>query len=179
MVASARHAVALDEMRRSFEPTCWENIDELNRAAAATGDSAPYQEKYFAGDHGSVGGGGEIESLSSIALCWIAEGAMNQGLNINSERLKEAKSRQDPFGPLRNTMKPPRGFANYIMRRSSRSRSGPAKVDQLHSSVLVRWKADGSKLSEPYRPGSLTSLHAELEAFENPSKPSDGALRIS
>ena len=80
MVKSARHSVALDERRRSFEPTRWDNVVELN--AEHGDDSLPYQELYFVGDHGSVGGGGEIVSLSSIALGWIAKGAQEAGLSL-------------------------------------------------------------------------------------------------
>ncbi|MEM7490964.1 MAG: DUF2235 domain-containing protein [Pseudomonadota bacterium] len=72
LVGAARHAVALDERRRDFEPTLWSNLDVLN--AGQDPDAIPYREAHFAGDHGSVGGGGEIVDLSSIALSWAWTG---------------------------------------------------------------------------------------------------------
>ena len=69
-VKSARHAVAIDERRKDFVPTLWDNVDEMNTAASAKAeaDDAPYQQKWFPGVHGSVGGGGERRGLSDRAL---------------------------------------------------------------------------------------------------------------
>lgn len=64
LVRAARHAVALDERRRPFRPTLWSNLDALN----AGRPDLPYREAHFPGDHGAVGGGGELTGLSSLAL---------------------------------------------------------------------------------------------------------------
>ena len=63
-VRAARHAVAIDERRRTFPPTLWDNLAALNAGAAA----APYEQRWFPGDHGSVGGGGAVTALSDDAL---------------------------------------------------------------------------------------------------------------
>ncbi|MBG7614636.1 DUF2235 domain-containing protein [Brevundimonas sp. BAL450] len=46
-VSSARHAVALDERRRDFQPTLWTSADDLNRLAGKepADELAPYQQK--------------------------------------------------------------------------------------------------------------------------------------
>ena len=66
-VKSARHAVAIDERRRDFLPTLWSNVDELNSRAGAdsTSRDAPYQQQWFPGIHGSVGGGGNRRTFGS------------------------------------------------------------------------------------------------------------------
>ena len=72
MVSAARHAVAIDERCRSFEPTRWTNVAELN-AEAGDPEAEPYRKLFFAGDHGSIGSGGDIRDLSSIALSWVID----------------------------------------------------------------------------------------------------------
>lgn len=164
LVKSARHAVALDERRRSFEPTRWTNVAELNKEAPAS-DSEPYQELFFAGDHGSVGGGGDISDLSNIALRWLIEGAQEAGLAFDAGRVAVIQASENPLGPLRNTKDAPRGISEWLTRRSPKDRAGPASMKELHPSVLGRWSAKGDSPDfQPYRPGSLVSVNAELLA---------------
>jgi uncharacterized protein (DUF2235 family) len=113
MVRAARHAVALDERRRSFAPTRWTNVAKLN-AEALDPAKEPYRELFFAGDHGSVGGGGDIRDLSSIALRWIMDGASDAGLAFNAQRVQAIGADENPMGPLRNTRQPPTGFVNWL-----------------------------------------------------------------
>ena len=70
LVGAARHAVAIDERRRTFPPTLWDNLDAMNGGAEGA-----YAQRWFPGDHGSVGGGGAVSALSDEALVWVAEGA--------------------------------------------------------------------------------------------------------
>lgn len=164
LVSAARHAVALDERRREFEPTLWDNILDLN----ADSDPAdpPYQERHFAGDHGSVGGGGDITALSSIALAWIMEGAARQGLAFDAGVMAEFVREQDPFGPLRNRSAPDTGLLARLMRRAGRDRPGPRALEDLHPAVLDRWAFEAKDRAwEPYRPGSLRALERELQGW--------------
>ena len=57
-VVSARHAVSVDEERRAFSPTPWPNFAQLNATLGYEpyAANAPYQQKWFPGDHGSVVG---------------------------------------------------------------------------------------------------------------------------
>ncbi len=162
LVKSARHAVALDERRRSFEPTRWTNVAELN-AESPDPVSEPYQELFFAGDHGSVGGGGDIVDLSNIALHWLIEGAGQAGLAFDPLRVTAIQAAENPLGPLRNSTVLPRGLAEWLTRRFPKDRAGPASVRELHPSVLHRWTAQGGGSGTAlYRPGSLAAIRAEL-----------------
>lgn len=78
-VLAARHALAIDERRAAFPPTPWENFDDLNGPARAEGRVDPYQQRWFAGGHGDVGGGNKSR-LSAFPLGWIVEGAEAAGL---------------------------------------------------------------------------------------------------
>lgn len=163
IVTSARHAVSLDERRRVFKPTLWKNLQKLNRGALPRrfDDLRPYQQKWFPGDHGSVGGGGEFDGLSKGALQWIIQGAALEKLAFNvvgSSRL--AKIRCDINTPLKNThlswWGKFQGFLKSIL--ISSDRGGPS---DLHE---VSWVAQRMWSSNPtYRPRVLRSLESELD----------------
>lgn len=162
MVSAARHAVAIDERRRSFEPTRWTNVARLN-AEAPNPLAEPYREVFFLGDHGSVGGGGDIRDLSSIALRWMIEGAIEAGLSFNPKRLEAIRAHENPMGQLRNTKQPPRGFVNWLTRLFPKDRTGPTSMAELHPSVIARLAAEATLTGrEPYRPGSLNGVYDEI-----------------
>lgn len=76
-VENARHAVAIDEARIGFPCALWEGLDEDNQRLGRRA----YQQRWFVGAHGDVGGG-ESANLSAAALKWIAEGARDAGLRF-------------------------------------------------------------------------------------------------
>jgi uncharacterized protein (DUF2235 family) len=84
-VRSARHAVAIDEQRLGFPPTLWDHLDASNaEAKARPGADASrtyYEQRWFVGSHGDVGGGNN-SPLSAAPLKWIAEGAAACGLRF-------------------------------------------------------------------------------------------------
>jgi uncharacterized protein (DUF2235 family) len=61
-VGSARHALAIDERRKLFRPTLWSNVNDLNsdKGFSPYSPDAPYQQRWFPGVHGAVGGGGPL-----------------------------------------------------------------------------------------------------------------------
>lgn len=163
IVSSARHAVALDERRRAYQPTRWENLEELNRDAAS--DEAPYRELFFVGDHSSIGGGGVATDLSSIALDWIVEGAAAVGLEFNATRVAALQSERNPLGPLSNRKESRNRLLRRLNRLFQKDRDGPRRFADMHDSVYTRWSAEPSQ-SHPvaYRPGSLRGIDALLVA---------------
>lgn len=164
LVASARHAIALDERRPAFAPARWSNLDRLN--GDRRGDDAPYQERFFAGDHGSVGGGGDILDLSSITLDWIAEGARAAGLCLDQDEVTRIRKAQNPYGPLHNFSVPRDGFGEWVTRLRLEDRAGPDRAAELHESVHQRWTAEAKGAGfKPYRPGSLRRIEADLAAM--------------
>lgn len=183
MVGSARHAVALDERRRTFEPTRWTNVDRLNEGRRGDGAEAPYPELFFAGDHGSVGGGGDVTKLSSIGLRWIIEGAQAVGLRFDDARMRELRAEEDRFGPLRNTSEAPTGIMNWLRRRNPKDREGPKTLAELHPAVIDRLTLQAKKVDRlvPYRPGSLRHLEVQIAALqsEDGADPSGGAHGVA
>lgn len=162
-VAAARHAVAIDERRRTFEPTLWDNLDTLNETAASQGRAVPYEQIWFPGDHGSVGGGGDIEGLSSDAFIWLAEGAAEAGLNLREDTLAGMRAKIDHRASLHNQTKN-EGFGLMSL-MSRRARAGPKTVAEVSRSTYQRWHEGAEALAEMnlYRPASLAHLAAFLD----------------
>jgi uncharacterized protein (DUF2235 family) len=157
-VESARHAVAVDERRRSFEPTLWDNVEKLNRGALGEDGDRPYRQEWFPGTHGSVGGGGDITGLSNAAAVWIAEGAMARGLEFDEALIDGLRRGIDARAPLRNRREPPE-IMDKVMSLTARDRDGPEDAVDLASITRERWAADPS-----YRPKTLEKLRAALDA---------------
>ncbi|ACS43233.1 phospholipase effector Tle1 domain-containing protein [Methylorubrum extorquens] len=165
-VESARHAVALDERRELFQPVLFGDVTTLNEAAGFANDNpkAPYQERWFPGVHGSVGGGGDIRGLSDDALAWVLIGAKAAGLQLDTNTGTRIHGcRPDPLAPLINEANPEWSLTQVL----NDDRDGPEHLWQLSSSALRRWRTPAEKLDgEAYRPGSLNRLEAQLKALE-------------
>lgn len=155
-VLSARHAVAIDEERRSFVPTLWTNLEKL-RAKNPDGE---YLQQWFSGTHGSVGGGGDIVSLSAIALIWVANGAIAAGLRLDDTRLGKVCEYCDHLGPLVNSSGG-RSFSERLLGLTGRPRQGPDRIDMVAHPAIARWRRDGR-----YRPGALTVVETDLKSFD-------------
>lgn len=165
LVASARHAVAIDEHRAAFEPTHWHNIADLNDQADDP-TARPYRELFFPGDHGSVGGGGDIRDLSSIALRWVIEGAQTAGLGFDAREVRRIAREGNPMGPLNNWLTPPRGVLDWMMRRKVFHRPGPRRMADVHESACLRYTAEAKGEGyTPYRPPTLDGVGAEIAAW--------------
>jgi hypothetical protein len=78
-VTHARHAVALDEMRASFQPTLW-------TAVAANQD---VEQVWFPGVHSDVGGGYRETGLSDGALKWMIDESAKCGLVFNPQMVAQ------------------------------------------------------------------------------------------
>lgn len=169
-VESARHAVAIDERRATFPATLFGDLTALNAARGKTPDvlDAPYQEKWFPGVHGGVGGGGDIRGLSDGALGWVLKGAKVAGLKLDVERGSRIHGfKPNPWDPLANVANPKFSFTQVL----KKDRPGPDHVWQVGTAAIWRWKADAGKLPEKerYRPRTLAKVAAALDALTLPA----------
>lgn len=180
-VDAARHALALDERRVHFMPTLWSNLVELNASVEEPRKKRGevYQQKWFAGDHGSVGGGGPERGLSNAALHWVLRGAIEQGLSVNlAGRSQLDDIRYSARAPLHNT--PGEGIEfsrlgaggikaalGWVKAKTlTATRSGPTSLEDIHPSTLRRWFAPAAELPErhDYRPPALKRFEREIES---------------
>lgn len=181
MVQHARHAVAIDEHRIDFEPTLWQNLDALNAARGAdpAAVDAPYQQMWFCGTHGSVGGGGAKRGLSDAALDWIWDGARHAGLDLDTGPGSPLQSMAMSHRESLSNQADNAGFSalRFVMNRLPKAdrNPGPARLHEISPSVWRRWREKPENLPEgaPYRPPTLEPLAAELDAL---SEPVDEAL---
>jgi len=155
-VRSARHAVAIDERRRNFPPALWDNIDTLNGEVA--GPERPYRQDWFPGDHGSVGGGGDIVGLSDDALVWIADGARAMGLRFESAVVDWHRDQRNPLAPLSNSSQPGNNLFRNLAGLLKKDRKGPTQIATVAEAARTRWKT----AKPAYRPKTLKGVASKM-----------------
>lgn len=120
-----RHAVSIDERRRPFREYPIDDADDTTR-----------EQVFFAGVHSDVGGTFDDDKrLSTIALKWIAEAAVAEGLLVRSRKYALETKVADEF-------------ASGVLHRNNRvwallgSRRRPLPAGaRVHSSVKARLDA--------------------------------------
>jgi uncharacterized protein (DUF2235 family) len=155
-VSWARHAISIDERRKSFPRVKWGGAYSETKTEPANW----FEQRWFAGNHSDVGGSyPENESrLSDISLQWMLDAAVSTGLKYDPSVLKLYP---DPAGPQHDESR------SSIFRFAAPA-IRPIRSDApLHPSVLERFKA-GDVLHydtmRPYRPENLRN-HETLKAF--------------
>jgi len=138
-VRCARHALAIDEVRRDFEPTVWVPRAKLD-----------LKQVWFVGAHTDVGGGhrpgpdGTV--LSDTPLAWMMQEATTAGLVFESH-LKQGLN-ENPLASLH----PSRRHFYRIRRRYDRALDHGRGDVLIHRSVRQRWERDSG-----YRPKNLAA----------------------
>ena len=153
MVKHAYHALALDEQRLLYQPTPWENLDKLN--GARTGPDKPYEQLWFVGNHGIVGGSNAVRELVAYPLEWIVGKAKSLGLEVDPEALIPDR----PGNPSQ--------WSTDVSRQNgplNAWRVGPTNPEEYHWSVGARMRALGSH----YSPGGALHVRTALMAMPEP-----------
>jgi uncharacterized protein (DUF2235 family) len=97
-VDAAFHALAIDEKRRTFEPTLWTTQPQT--------DEQRVEQVWLAGSHGNVGGGARDSALSDHALLWMMDRARSCGLTVTEPAHAGGGGsgrptvQPDPMGPV-------------------------------------------------------------------------------
>lgn len=137
-VAHGYHALAIDERRKDFPPSLWDE------AAAQPGQTIG--QVWFAGVHCDVGGWYDERGLSNTALHWMLGKAQRCGLEVNQEEL--AKHRQDPHDEAHES------YAGFWRMRGSERRAIPEGA-KIHVSVQERMQ----EAAHAYRPENLPAAY--------------------
>lgn len=154
-VRFARHAIAIDERRASFERVPWGTPDQ-----SKPGTPVWFEQMWFAGDHADIGGGyAEDESrLSDIALQWMVNAASEVGLSFDPDVLRcypEATAMQHDEAK------------SSIFRFAKTKVRAPLPNAPLHPTVLDRFAASEVlqyDILAPYRPEGLR-FHQEVSRY--------------
>lgn len=128
-VERVAHALALDELRRDFEPEFWEN----------SGRTTVVEEAWFAGAHTNIGGGYENEELSNIALAWVISRAVDAGL-ASGQKYIEGWYGENSFGKARASHEEFLSWLGMIA-NLVRGKPTPRKIREaqaIHESVFDR-----------------------------------------
>ena len=128
------HALAIDEKRKDFPPSLWEE-DHL----------APNQvieQVWFAGVHSDVGAWYDERGLSNIALHWMLNKAKKHGLKIDTAALN--KREKNPHDEIHNS------YTGLWKIRGTYKRQIPEGA-KIHESVFMRKK----RRSNDYKPPNL------------------------
>ncbi len=153
-VRSARHAVAIDERRRLYPPSLWDNLDDLN-GADVTGDERTYQQKWFPGVHSVVGGSGVVPKLSAFTADWIVEGARDLLLEFDRDMLQQIIKGQD--AAIETDALIQQAAIGNLGGIWLADRAGPDRVGDVSSAARARVAA----LAD-YRPGALSRVLDQL-----------------
>jgi uncharacterized protein (DUF2235 family) len=138
LIQNAFHAIAIDEIRKSFPVTPMDKSD---------GAETQIHQLWFVGDHGCIGGGTiATYGLSDITLNWMIEQVENLGLAISRDRLDhKINPRFDT--PFDNE---PTGLFKLDGKVWRKMEGG---ITSLHETVKQRWQHDVN-----YRPKNLVHL---------------------
>lgn len=131
----------------------------------------PYQQRWFPGTHGDVGGGDPKAKLADIPLSWIVEGAMQTGLKIDLTEgtpLGEA-ARTELLDPTAPFSAPARGLRVRRLPVKGKVLEPEQAAMLLHQAAPER----ALRLGRRYRPPTLRiarrtlrQLHAAMAVTE-------------
>jgi len=140
-VARGCHAIALDDERKSFRPSLW---DERREDPA----KPRIEQVWFAGVHSNVGGGYPKQGLALESLCWMIDRAKEAGLRFVDEETRYFHDRRDPADKLYDSRAGMAVYYSYEPRDvGRRSRESLRKGDKprIHLGAIERiaLRADG------------------------------------
>jgi uncharacterized protein (DUF2235 family) len=95
-VDNAFQALAIDEHRKPFQPSVWEQ--------SSTANGQVLEQVWFAGVHSNIGGSYPDAGLSDLTLLWMAEKAESCGLKIDRNSMSSINNpRPNAFGEIYNS----------------------------------------------------------------------------
>jgi uncharacterized protein (DUF2235 family) len=186
-VRRARHALALDEERDSFQPLLWDEVAE--QGMVAQGKVAPdrLRQVWFAGVHSNLGGGYADDALSHVSLEWMMGEARAAGVRLKLPADWGWPFDPDPFGRLYDSRG---GVAGYYRPQSRRlaaklqrppagtlllrdPQSPPKLVPPVlvHESVIARIKAGTDRYAPTTLPPAFTVVGPGQPATGMPVRP--------
>lgn len=165
-VAHVRHAVALDDRRRMFEPLLWPDGNSHLPARFQPDRAVPQdvREIWFTGSHGDVGGGWPepVACLAKIPLLWMIEETKAIGLDYVTQtvnRIVRGAHEGQPYvapnacAAVNDSMTGGWKILEYLPLPTGKeglkaTRCRPRRVPEgarIHASVLARAERTGQK----------------------------------
>lgn len=150
-VDHARHALAIDDERKTFHPVLWKDKARANQTL---------KQVWFCGMHTDVGGGYAEEDLSDIPLVWLTREAVSEGLLIYPKH--KVTILEDVNGVMHDS----RGKGITRLYRRKIREWPPDRGDKpvIHESVLKRTRNRNNEDQPPYHPW-IVDLDHEVEPW--------------
>ena len=137
-VRCARHALSLDDERRTFFPIPWnEAIEKSRLAEGRVRDPDRLRQVWFPGAHADVGGGYPDDGLSYVALSWMIDEAAKEGLRFEPRIVETYSALAAPTGRIYD----PRAGMGALWRYQPRDVGrlmGDGNTPIVHGSAIVR-----------------------------------------
>ena len=140
-VKHARHALAIDDERRTFHPLLWDE---------KIGPEQTMKQVWFPGMHTDVGGGYPDRGLADIALEWMIAEATAHGMLIYEKH--KVKTDPKPDGKMHNSRS---GFPGSIFRHKQREWPSGRQPPVIHKYVKERTRNQDNEADPPYKPWIL------------------------
>ena len=147
-VKVARHALAMDELRGSFQPTLWTDV----------APDRDVKQVWFPGAHSDVGGGYRECGLADGALNWMIDEARETGLAFDEGIRRQIKPN------YQDTVHNPCTGLFALMPTQPRATPSLKDAAHFHLSALERHR-DPPIHQCPYRHPHLTEHEGEFEIF--------------
>lgn len=154
----AFHAVALDEQRRSFEPTFWTVTTPMGSPATSGRTLDEVEQRWFVGAHANVGGGYPSDILAQAPLRWLMEKAALHGLVFRPgfttdaiDPKAEVTDSYATFGPWLLRRFTPRFHRPVGPKPAEGTKFTTSRINEtIDASVFERWRTNPL-----YRPQNL------------------------
>jgi uncharacterized protein (DUF2235 family) len=156
----AFHALAIDEQRKSFEPTLWTKTTD-NRPAASTSPPRPLsqvEQRWFVGAHANVGGGYPSDVLAQPPLEWLMGKAAALGLQFRNTFVADGQS---PAAPITDSYRDfGHGLVRFFVPRFYRPIGTDPEIGTVRTTERINETIDGSVFDRwrgnpDYRPPNL------------------------
>lgn len=155
----ARHALSIDEERKTFHPAVWHTINNEEQ-------KDKMKQVWFSGVHTDVGGGYKEEDLSNISLKWMIREAKAKGLILYASPLYETVMASTPNvnGTMHNELK---GVSGKIFKREKRQWNKTTHGEpHVHESVLKRTNNSDNSNTSKYSPWILKEMDKDNPFIE-------------
>ena len=148
-VQNAFHALAIDEKRKIFNATLWQERNNYKRLQTV---KQRIEQVWFAGVHTNIGGGYKDDKLCNISLLWMIDRVYECGLEFDRQKVVDevVKKRDEQFAKAES-------YTGFYKLMNPFTRNVYARRDtyeMIHHSAIERFNKESAK----YRPENL--LHA-------------------
>lgn len=146
-VARGYHALAIDERRRSFQPSIWKRFDKDGHQIFEPKEGQTIKQVWFAGYHSDVGGGTSYAGLSDLALEWMIETTKGTGLGFDQDYLAKYVH-PHALAPAHDSRS---GVWKYLPSHERELGDAWPQTESVHPAVLERRR----DMSPRYNPANL------------------------